>query len=158
MTFRSMAIRGGSASLAVLLALAGPAAAAVDSAQAVTAKECGACHMVFPADMLPARSWTAIMAGLSDHFGENAALDPAAAMQIGGYLTTHAADASGMNKHALRGLAANMTPLRITDTPAWIRAHKGEVSPAAFTSPKVKSKSNCVACHAEAARGVFGDD
>ena len=41
---------------------------------------------------------------------------------------------------------------------AWIRAHREEVSPAAFASPKVKSKANCVACHAGAAKGMFGDD
>ena len=44
--------------------------------------ECGACHMVFPPKMLPTLSWVKIMAGLSDHFGENAALDDTTARQI----------------------------------------------------------------------------
>ena len=29
----------------------------------VVAKECSACHMLYPAGLLPARSWTAVMAG-----------------------------------------------------------------------------------------------
>jgi mono/diheme cytochrome c family protein len=126
---------------------------------AAMTKECGACHMVFPPQLLPARSWVALMDGLGDHFGETATLDAAAAKDIKDYLVAHAADTAGGERHALRGLSASDTPLRITDTPAWIREHNSrEVSPAAFASPKVKSKSNCVACHANAAKGVFEDD
>ena len=46
-------------------------------ADATVAKECGACHMVFPPQLLPARSWQKLMADLSSHFGEDASLaDP----------------------------------------------------------------------------------
>jgi hypothetical protein len=41
-------------------------------------KECGVCHIAYPPQMLPARSWKKIMAGLADHFGENATLPEAA--------------------------------------------------------------------------------
>ncbi len=142
---------------ACLCAGAGQAAAQA-AGEAAYVKECAACHMAFPAQLLPARSWTAVMQGLASHFGENAALDAASTTAIAAYLAAHAADAPHMDRHALRGLAANATPLRITETPAWIREHKGEVSAADFASPKVKTKSNCAACHRDAARGIFGDD
>ena len=119
-------------------------------------KECGACHMAFPAGMLPARSWQAIMAGLADHFGENASLDPAVAQQVEAYLTANAADQGKWKSPFMRRIPTTATPLRITETPYWISAHSEEVSAAAFK--KAGSKANCVACHSAAAKGYFGDD
>jgi len=133
-------------------------AAASGGAQAVLAKECGACHMVFGPEFLPARSWVALMDGLANHFGETATLDGATRQEIAGYLVAHAADAPGGNSHYIRGLRASQTPLRITETPYWTGKHRHEVSAADFSSPNVKSKSNCVACHAGAARGLYEDD
>jgi mono/diheme cytochrome c family protein len=126
--------------------------------QATMTKECGACHMVFPPQFLPARSWAALMDGLANHFGETATLDAAIVKEVAEYLATHAADAPSGDKRYLRGLKATETPLRITETPYWIRKHTGEVSPSTFSNPKVKSKANCVACHRDAAQGNFGDD
>jgi Dihaem cytochrome c len=121
-------------------------------------KECAACHMAFPAAMLPARSWRKLTAGLDDHFGENASLDAATTKRITDYLVANAADAGGRNARLLRGLDRADTPLRISDMPWWIRAHRDEVRPGAFKDPRVGSKANCVACHRRAARGVFDDD
>jgi hypothetical protein len=121
-------------------------------------KECGACHLAFPANQLPARSWVAVMAGLADHFGENAALDPASRQAIERYLTANAADAAGGRRKVLRGLAENQTPLRITELPYWQREHRGKVTPQRLASAKAKSQVDCGACHADAARGRFDDD
>ena len=118
--------------------------------------ECGACHIPFPPAMLPTRSWTALMNGLSAHFGENASLDADAFLTLRTYLETNAADAGGRGRRILRGLKPDVTPLRITQMPFWIAIHGGEVSPSSFK--RAKSKSNCAACHAQAANGVFGDD
>jgi hypothetical protein len=126
--------------------------------QATMTKECGACHMVFPPQFLPARSWAALMDGLANHFGETATLDAATVKEVADYLAAHAADAPGGDRRYLRGLKATEAPLRITETPYWIRKHTGEVSPAAFNNPKVKRKANCGACHRDAAQGTFGDD
>lgn len=120
--------------------------------------ECGACHMAYPAGMLPTRSWQALMSKLDDHFGESAALDAAVTKHITDYLVANAADAGGRNARSLRGVKADQTPLRITEMPWWIRQHQGEVRPSAFKDPRVKSKANCVACHRGAAKGYFGDD
>jgi mono/diheme cytochrome c family protein len=97
------------------------------------------------------------MDGLANHFGETATLDATVSKDIKDYLVAHAADTAGGERRALRGLSANDTPLRITETPAWIREHN-EVRSSAFANPKVKSKANCVACHAKAAQGVFEDE
>jgi hypothetical protein len=120
--------------------------------------ECSACHMAYPPSLLPARSWQAIMSGLGDHFGENASLDEATGKHITDYLVANAADAKGRRPGVLRGLGADETPLRISDTPWWIREHRGEVGPGAFEDPRVGSKANCGACHQDAARGIFEDD
>lgn len=49
-------------------------------------KECGSCHLAYPPNLLPKESWQLIMAGLEDHFGENAALDAPMAAHIASYL------------------------------------------------------------------------
>jgi mono/diheme cytochrome c family protein len=127
------------------------------SARQMFGQECAACHMPYPAKLLPARSWQAIMAGLPKHFGEDASLDPETTKQIAAYLVANAADAKGGNSWSLRGLSPNTTPLRITDMPFW-RAIHGRFSAASFARRGVKSKGDCVGCHGPgAAQGRFGD-
>jgi mono/diheme cytochrome c family protein len=125
---------------------------------AATLKECAACHMAYPPQMLPARSWQKIMGGLADHFGEDASLAEPERADILSYLTAHAADAPGtaQGPRFLRGLGADATPLRITQMPFWTRAHD-EVSASAFAAPAVKSPANCAACHRTAAKGEFAE-
>jgi hypothetical protein len=146
--------------LAALVSAATPAAAerlkpVTDDA---TRTECSACHMAFQPQMLAARAWHAIMGDLSNHFGEDASLDPATAEAISAYLAANAADAPASRGRWMRGIAADQTITHITETPNWIRHHKGEVSPAAFENPKVKTKANCVACHRGADQGFYDDD
>jgi hypothetical protein len=140
----------------LLLLLAGVAAACgawpgatparAATPEALYGRECGACHMAYPPQLLPARSWRALMAGLDRHFGENAALDPGTAKSIAGYLAAKAAGVAGWGGPVLEGLGPEDVPLRITDTPFWKYRH-AEIDPARFSSPTVKSKSNCLACH-----------
>jgi hypothetical protein len=124
-----------------------------------TAKECSACHMVFPPQFLPQRSWKALMANLSDHFGEDASLSKEVAADIEAYLVANAADApdAGISRRILRGLSAEDTPLRITETPWWKRAHD-EISQARYARPDVKSPANCAACHRGADQGRFEEE
>ena len=125
---------------------------------AATQKECGACHIAFPPQMLPARSWQAVMDNLGKHFGEDASLPAADRKAITDYLTANAADGTNTRGAGflIRGIAAGDTPLRITETPYWQRGHR-EVSSADFTNPKVKSPANCGACHTGAAQGTYGE-
>lgn len=121
-----------------------------------TKAECSACHMAFQPQMMPARSWEAIMSDLANHFGENAELDPAVAGDITAYLMANAADAGGKKNRLLRGIKDGDTPLRITEMPWWVRSHRGEVSEASFK--RAGSKANCAACHRGAEKGYYEDD
>jgi hypothetical protein len=114
--------------------------------------ECGACHLAFPPQFLPARSWQAIMAGLDSHFGENASLDPDTAKQITDYLV---ANAAGPGSPVFRSIDPQTTPLRITETRLWKGIHN-EIRASVYDRPDIKSKSNCLACHGGGARG--GED
>lgn len=126
---------------------------------AAVVKECGACHMAFQPEWLPKRSWEALMGKLEDHFGEVATVPESTRTEILAYLVAHAADAPGSPyaRWMLRRLKDTEVPLRITELPSWKRAHH-ELSAKSFTKPKVKTASNCVACHAGAAKGWFEDD
>ena len=120
--------------------------------------ECGACHLVFPPQFLPARSWQALMADLGAHFGEDASLAEPVRASITDYLVAHAADAPSTRegRRFLRGLDSAAVPRPISETPWWRRAHD-EISAATFTSAKVKSPANCAACHLDAAKGDFSE-
>ncbi|MBS0643840.1 MAG: diheme cytochrome c [Proteobacteria bacterium] len=155
------------AAAAVLLATGGLAwadrhhqrgAASSASVDPIYLKECGSCHMAFQPQFLPVRSWQAVMNDLADHFGENASLGETTRQAILTYLQANAGDAPGSNTRLLRGLASSKTPLRITETPYWVREHQKEVRPSAFLDPKVKSKANCIACHVNAQQGIYEGD
>lgn len=109
--------------------------------------ECGACHLAFPPAFLPAESWTRLMAGLPDHFGEDASLAPDTTARITQALVAGA----GPGRFA-------DPPLRITAL-TWFRAEHRDAE-VAWTRFRrgVKSFANCAACHRGAARGWFDDD
>ena len=110
--------------------------------------ECGSCHIAYPPALLPASTWRQIMAGLGKHFGTDASLDAASATEIGAFLERNA----GTGR---RGVEAGS--LRITET-RWFRHEHGEVRASAWNSPKVRTASNCGACHSGAERGNFDED
>lgn len=110
--------------------------------------ECGACHVAYPARMLPPESWRGVMAGLDKHFGSDASLDPASAREIGTYLETYA---------RRRRTDTTGTPLlRITETHWFAREHR-RVLERTRNNPKVKSPANCEACHTQAENGKFSE-
>ena len=121
-------------------------------------KECGGCHMAFQPGFLPARSWHRLMDGLADHFGEDASLPAAPAAAIRATLTENAGDVIGQGRagKAMRRLGSERTPVRITETPDFLRKH--QLPERAWRDPKVVTKSNCPACHAGAERGWYEDD
>lgn len=126
---------------------------------ATTAEECGSCHLAFPPSMLPAASWRTMMGTLDRHFGEDAILDSDTAALVTRYLVANAGDANGLRfgGKLLRDLGPDAAPQRITELPRWKREHR-KIRDAEWADPKVKSKANCAACHADAERGYFDDD
>lgn len=121
-------------------------------------EECGSCHLAFHPSLLPARAWQHLMATQDQHFGADLALDAATAAAIGQFLAGASADAHA-TEPALKisqSLAADAVPLRVTETPYWVKKHR-ELGPAEWQLPTVKSKSNCSACHLDAEAGTFED-
>lgn len=119
-------------------------------------KECGACHWAYHPSLLPRDSWAAIMAGLSDHFGEDASLLPATAAEIAAFYRSYAAEAWDTEAaHRFSNLSP-AEPLRVTATPYWVAKHD-DFGDAQFASPAVKNKGNCIACHRDADSGRFDD-
>ncbi len=121
-------------------------------------EECGSCHQAFHPGLLPARSWQSLMARQSHHFGDDLGLDGAAVTQLLAFAVPNAAE-QGATEAAWKinhSVPANATPLRITETPYWIRKHR-EIAAADWTKPQVKSKANCPACHLDAEAGTYED-
>lgn len=118
-------------------------------------EECGGCHMAYPAALLPPGSWQKIMAGLENHFGENAELDATATQAIENYLVR--ASASSRNRKLLRNLGAR-TPRRITKLPYFVQEHDEIPRKFIAGNDKVSSLSQCNACHQGAERGRFDED
>jgi hypothetical protein len=115
--------------------------------------QCGDCHMVYSCRMLPARSWTAILARMEDHFGENAAVQEKDLSAIRAYLTSNAADspnASGRDRHFMSAILPDSTPLRITATPWWGQMH-ADFHYDGVPRSKVKA-ADCLGCHGQSDR------
>lgn len=123
-------------------------------------EECGSCHFVYQPGLLPARSWDRIMAGLEDHFGDNAELDEDDARAIRKHLSAHAADNSPYMRSAkiMRSLDGDEAPLRITETRYFKHKHREVPDRLVFDNIEVGSFSNCQACHTNAADGRYDDD
>jgi cytochrome b len=123
---------------------------------AAYAEECGACHDAYHPSLLPAASWAAVMAGLADHFGEDASLDPESAHGIAGWLAANAAetwDTEAANRFRTLDPAQ---PLRITAAPYWRWKH-AEIPDAVFARTSIRTRAHCSACHRDAASGRFDD-
>ncbi|MEZ5659434.1 MAG: diheme cytochrome c [Burkholderiaceae bacterium] len=124
-------------------------ARAVSAMPAEVAEECGACHLAYPAYLLPAPSWQRIMTGLADHYGSDASLDPAQAARITDWLMANA-------RAARRGDPPPQD--RITRSRAFVHEHD-EIDADVWRHPSVGSPANCGACHADvAARGFDEHD
>jgi hypothetical protein len=150
------------------------AAAAAPAAPATPAqhfqKECGDCHLAYPARLLPAASWRAMMGSLERHFGVDASLDERTAQAIGQYLVQNAGPEQRFGPAPRRPgtVPAGATPagaapaaaaaplLRISDAPWFVREHR-EVTPAILAMKEVGSISNCAACHTDATQGRFSE-
>lgn len=119
--------------------------------------ECSSCHLAYPPELLPARSWTRLMGGLDDHFGQNAELDAAARESMTRWLERNAAEHSprSMARRVLRD-SEGKTPLRISEL-RFIQREHDEVNPQVWRRPAVGSVANCAACHRGAEKGSFSE-
>jgi mono/diheme cytochrome c family protein len=127
--------------------------------QARYQSECGGCHLAYPPKLLPAAAWGRIMANLGNHFGDDAGLDQAIASDLLTYLQSEAADANPLRGPIARQAdRAGDGPPRITQTRSFLRRHDEVPNRLAYDNPRVRSFSNCEACHGGAAQGRFDED
>jgi hypothetical protein len=98
------------------------------------------------------------MSGLERHFGQDASLDAATAKDITDFLANHGADRVPGKRasRVMRSLEARETPLRISETPWFVRKHD-EVAPQVWKRPKLGGAANCSACHPGAERGDYSE-
>jgi hypothetical protein len=132
--------------------------AAAQTPAAAWKSECSACHMAYPPGLLPERSWRKLMAELDKHFGQDASLDAATTKAILDYLVANSGERSSLRRAArfLQAVPPGTTPLRISENPHFVREHR-EVAPDVWKLPKVGSRANCNACHADADEGGFSE-
>lgn len=123
------------------------------------AKECGECHFAYQPGLLPDRSWRKIMGGLTDHFGDNAELDKTTSDRLLRYLVENSAEHDGNRRPGkiLASLRAGDMPLRISETPYFVRKHDEVPQRMVKQNEKVGSLSNCAACHTRAAEGSYSE-
>jgi hypothetical protein len=121
-------------------------------------EECGSCHLAFHPSLLPVRSWVRIMSEQKQHFGSDLALDAPTTNALLTFLTSNSAEQRKTEPATKIELSiqAGATPLRITETPYWVKKHS-HIAAADWQSPTVKSRSNCAACHLDAEAGTFED-
>ena len=110
--------------------------------------ECGSCHVAFAPGLLPAASWKNVMSGLDKHFGSDASLTPEDATEITNFLV----------RNSSNRWAAGTAPLQVTES-GWFKAKHSsdEINPNVWKRQFVKSKSNCIACHGGADKGLFDE-
>jgi hypothetical protein len=99
-----------------------------------------------------------LVQNLADHFGEDASLGDKDQKAVLAYLLANAADSPNAGREGKKfaaGISKSDTPLRITETPRWLKEHR-EIGADKWKA--VQSKTNCLACHKDAAQGVFEDD
>ena len=119
-------------------------------------EECGACHLVYPAKLLPEKGWNKILQNLDDHFGENAELENDTNQILQAYLAENS-----MQKGFLDRFFKNFpegAPTRITKLSSFVRKHDEVPAKMVKDNPKVGSFSQCDKCHRGAARGDFEED
>ncbi len=119
--------------------------------------ECASCHMLYPPGLLPARSWQAMMGGLKNHFGDNAALDEKTTAELTQFLVKNAADQSSASRSQKIAQSIKDVPLRFTETAYFKRKHH-EISSQIWQRKAIGSPAKCVACHSRAEAGIFDED
>jgi len=147
----------GTALLAGGLTLANKPASGWHALQtpSVYTTECGDCHSPYHPSLRDKKSWQALMSDLSNHFGEDASLNPKTASAIQSYLVANSAATFDTEVSNLIG-RVDTASLRMTDTPYWVKRHD-DLKSSDFKLASVGSKVNCNACHKDAPTGRFDD-
>ncbi|HUQ28618.1 MAG TPA: hypothetical protein VM051_08500 [Usitatibacter sp.] len=122
-------------------------------------KECATCHFGYSPGLMPARSWIRILDRMEKHFGESVKLTPDTRAKLQAYLISNAADVSPYagSKTFMERIPASLTPYRLSSVPTFREMHT-VIHEVINTKSKVKVRTvtNCNACHQKADEGSFG--
>ncbi len=119
---------------------------------------CGECHLAFHPTLLPRRSWQAMFEQQHEHFGDDLDLDKETYDTLLKFHLDYSAE-TGLSEPAHKIAhyePAKSSPLRITKTKYWVHKHE-DIDDVYWKSKKVRTKSNCGACHLDAKQGTFED-
>ncbi|MCI0500587.1 MAG: diheme cytochrome c [Epsilonproteobacteria bacterium] len=110
-------------------------------------KECGSCHMVFLPSMLNQDGWKKMMSTLENHFKTDASLDSQDTKKITEYLVQNSSN----------NLRNPQVVIAISQMPWFVKEHR-RISQKTLSHEKIKTISNCVACHTQALKGDYDED
>lgn len=116
--------------------------------------ECSDCHIAYAPSLLPAKNWGSLMAGLEDHFGEDASLDARTVDEITTWLFKNASDSVDTKPAHVFSRVDPQSPFAITQTPFWKATHRA-IPDTVFSRPPIYDNGNCAACHSDAESGFF---
>lgn len=108
--------------------------------------ECGSCHVAYPPQLLGADTWHRLFRHLDRHFGVDASLDAATAGKLSSYVNSLAGQRNSNADDSLR----------ITRT-TWFQREHLEVPRVIWSDKRVRSASNCSACHKRADEGDYSE-
>ncbi len=125
----------------------------------ILATECGDCHIVFPAYLLPAKSWEIIMDTPEDHFGDELDLEEEDAKVIRNYLVKHSGENSTREAAVklLKSIKNKKDVISIVSAPYWKKTHEN-IPSKVFKLKEVDSKYSCDSCHPDILYGNINDD
>lgn len=127
-------------------------------------QNCVKCHIMYYPDFLPKRSWEALFSddNLKNHFGESVVLTKEVKEKFLAYYLQYASDGnkrSRLGKKVNRSIPKSSTLLRIVKSPYHKDKHEDLKDEMVLKNKKVKSYSNCKACHDKGYnKGVFDED
>lgn len=119
------------------------------------ATECADCHKAYHPSLLPAVSWVKLTQGLENHFGEDASLDDETVAEIAAWLQTASAETADTKPANMFRIVDAKNPIAISETPFWREIHHEVGEGGTFERAPIYNKSNCFACHQDAAQGWF---
>lgn len=130
----------------------------LEVAERVWRERCGACHLAFPAQFLPAASWRTVVDAFPGHFGVSVGLAAEERSRIRAYLSANGADvgATRFGVEVMRRMASSDDPLRVTAT-RWFRHLHFQVPRATWRRRGIESPANCGACHRDAETGLYDE-
>lgn len=120
--------------------------------------ECVSCHILYPPQLLPKKSWQLVMSDLENHFGDDASIDTVDNKNILNFLETNSAESSTQESSVkMLDSIKNKDIIAITKSSFWENTHK-EIPKEVFTHKRIKSKANCKACHRDIEKGLIEDE